>query len=332
MSSTDDGLAMRQREGVIASYGAALVHACRFLDTVLIVLVFVATMSTVVNTPDARWFSDRPVWLDALICILVLQFMGSFFRLDRSWRMIRLRFEVLELFGYWLASFVMLLALFAFTGDLLLAEWRTWFQAAALWFAISFLAMVGARGVVRMALRHYRARGNDVRVVVIVGSGVASKKLAATFEMQPWMGISVAGVFDDQRDAEVAGSIDDAVELSLTGQVSAIYLALPLSAHDKVKSVINRLAGSTVSIYYCPPVSDLGYVSSRYDDVFGQPVLSIVDSPFEGFSGAVKRIEDLVICAIAAPILIVPSLLCAVAIKLTSPGPVFFKQTRYGLD
>lgn len=327
-----EGLAVSQRSGLIVSYGSALVRACRIIDTVIIVELFLVLFSRAPIADGTGWFSDRPFWLDALVCVLILQVMGSFFRLGRSWRMIRLRYEFAELLGYWASSFAVLVAIFAFAGDLTMPEWRSWAGPVLLWFVASYLVMAGARGVVRMALRHYRARGNDLRAAAIIGSGMAARKLSETFRAQPWMGIRSIGVYDDDDDPEVVGTIEEAVGLALSGQIGAIYLALPLSAHDKLQTIVRRLEGSTVSIYYCPPVTDLGYLTSRYDDVFGQPVLSIVDSPFEGASGAIKRLEDLLICAVAAPILIVPGLLCALAVKLTSKGPVLFKQTRYGLD
>ena len=85
-------------------------------------------------------------------------------------------------------------------------------------------------------------------------------------------------------------------------------------------------------IYYCPPLQATELLSGRWDDVGGHPVISIVESPFSGLDRHLKRLEDLVLVAVILPVAIIPMLIIAAAIKLTSPGPVIFRQTRYGLD
>ena len=73
-------------------------------------------------------------------------------------------------------------------------------------------------------------------------------------------------------------------------------------------------------------------MNARWDDVFGQPVITVLESPFVGHTGFLKRLEDLFLVAILAPVLFLPMLITAALVKLSSSGPVFFKQSRYGLD
>ena len=94
--------------------------------------------------------------------------------------------------------------------------------------------------------------------------------------------------------------------------------------------MIQELADSTVSINIVPDFFTFNLIQSKWSNVQGIPVVSVFDTPFNAMNGATKRIEDLLLCAVILPIIAIPMLIIAIAIKLTSPGPVIFKQNRYG--
>lgn len=114
--------------------------------------------------------------------------------------------------------------------------------------------------------------------------------------------------------------------------MDALYLALPIAAQPRILSVLDELKDTTVSIYFVPDIFMTDLIQGRLDSVGPMPVMAVCETPFNGISGMVKRGSDisiaLVIMLLASPV----TLALALAVKLTSPGPVIFKQRRYGLD
>jgi len=131
---------------------------------------------------------------------------------------------------------------------------------------------------------------------------------------------------------EISGTVNDLIELAQCGAVDIVYITLPMAAEKRIKSLIDALADTTVSINYCPSFFSFDLMNARSDDVFGQPVISVVDSPFTGHSALIKRLEDYVLLVLLLPLVTVLMLLISVLIAMTSPGPVIFRQSRYGLD
>jgi putative colanic acid biosynthesis UDP-glucose lipid carrier transferase len=162
------------------------------------------------------------------------------------------------------------------------------------------------------------------------------------FQSHRWMGIDVLGTFDDRlerqddrlsfRLSDVAGSVDHLYNLATLGLVNVIYVTLPMSAEDRIEQIIRRFGNTTVSIYYCPPLYRLNLLRSRWDDVFGQPVITVVETPFAGSTRLLKRLEDFALLLLLTPVVLPLMLVLAIAVKLSSPGPVFYRQVRYGLD
>jgi putative colanic acid biosynthesis UDP-glucose lipid carrier transferase len=101
---------------------------------------------------------------------------------------------------------------------------------------------------------------------------------------------------------------------------------------QRVRDLLDDLRDTTASIYYLPDVFVFDLIQSRIGQISGMPVVALCETPFYGLRGVVKRVTDIGISA-AAILLLLPFLLAvAVAIRITSPGPVIFRQRRYGLD
>ena len=114
-------------------------------------------------------------------------------------------------------------------------------------------------------------------------------------------------------------------------KIDYIYITLPLCAEKRISILIQQLADSTVSVNIVPDFFIFNLIQSKWNNVQGIPVVSVFDTPFNAVDGIAKRLEDLVLCMIILPIIALPMLIIAIAIKLTSPGPVIFKQQRYGV-
>ena len=178
------------------------------------------------------------------------------------------------------------------------------------------------------------------RRAVIAGAGELGCQLAQRLESSPMLGIEVAGFFDDRSPERLGepprqrflGSIDRLADYARRNRVDLIYLALPLAAQPRIANLLDELCDTTASVYVVPDIFLFDLIQARIDHVNGLPVLAVCETPFYGVNGVVKRISDLVLGSLIL-VLISPILAAiALAVKLSSPGPVIFRQRRYGLD
>lgn len=210
------------------------------------------------------------------------------------------------------------------------------------WFVGAPVAIGAWRAVVRVSLQEARRRGRNTRRVAIVGLTEMGERVALRIRAAPWLGMQLAGFYEDraaerchaipERLGRRAGSLDDLVREARVGRVDLVYLALPLRAEPRVHDLIRRLADTTASVYFVPDVFAFDLLHGQWTSLDDIPVVSIFESPFYGVDGWVKRLEDVVLGTIFLAVAALPMLGIAAAIKLTSPGPVFFRQRRYGLN
>jgi putative colanic acid biosynthesis UDP-glucose lipid carrier transferase len=154
------------------------------------------------------------------------------------------------------------------------------------------------------------------------------------------LGMTVHGFFDDRGPDRLGhcgsmrrlGTMSEIVSAVQSNQLDAIFVALPIRQVPRVMELVQELRNTTVSIYYLPDICALDLIQARTGELLGMPVVSMCETPFYGYGGLVKRMTDVAfavaILTFAAPLM----LLIALAVKVTSRGPVLFKQRRYGLD
>src|SRR5690606_28401400 len=112
----------------------------------------------------------------------------------------------------------------------------------------------------------------------------------------------------------------------------AIYLALPMASQPRILTLLDDLKDTTASIYFVPDIFVTDLIQGRMRGVGGMPVVGVCESPFTGFNGVIKRLSDIVL-SILILIMLTPLMIAvAIGVKLSSPGPIVFKQKRYGLD
>ncbi|GEK14490.1 undecaprenyl-phosphate glucose phosphotransferase [Aliivibrio fischeri] len=128
-----------------------------------------------------------------------------------------------------------------------------------------------------------------------------------------------------------AGKVSELIEKVKNDEIQSVYIALPMVAKDRIKDIIHQLSNSTVNAYIVPDLYTYKLSVSQIKRIGNVHTFSIFSSPFEGLGAVIKRIEDIVIGSLIT-LLILP-VLCIVAlgVKLSSPGPILFKQDRYGL-
>jgi putative colanic acid biosynthesis UDP-glucose lipid carrier transferase len=113
--------------------------------------------------------------------------------------------------------------------------------------------------------------------------------------------------------------------------IKMIFISQPISAQPRIRKLIDELQDTTASVYFLPDVYIFDLMQARFDNVGGMPVIAICETPFMGLNSTIKRASDIVLASLILLLLAPLMLVVAIAVKLSSPGPVIFRQRRYGL-
>jgi putative colanic acid biosynthesis UDP-glucose lipid carrier transferase len=175
---------------------------------------------------------------------------------------------------------------------------------------------------------------------VIVGMNPQGEALAQGITGSGYAGIHLLGFIDDRigerclhRDQfKLVGTIDELPAFVKKNRVQLIYLSLPMASRPRILQVLDGLKDTTASIYFVPDMFITDLIQGRSDSVCGVTVISVCDTPFRGYNGFLKRVSDVVLSLVILLLISPLLLLVAILVKLDSPGPVVFKQRRYGLD
>ena len=203
------------------------------------------------------------------------------------------------------------------------------------WFALTPMGLMAAVYGNRRAAAW---RGTTGRRHIIIGANQVGIELARRVSQSLDTG-TFMGYFDfrslerlpKHTREQVAGQCKDVAAFVRLHGVSAIYIALPMSNAPRIDEMLCQLHDTTASIYFVPDIFAFELVQARCIELHGMPMLSICDTPFQGMNAVKKRATDIALSSLAL-LLASPVLLAtAIAVKISSPGPVLFKQRRYGL-
>ncbi len=270
--------------------------------------------------------------------ILVYHIVSEVSGLYRSWRGTRLRGEircVLLTWGYTVAAIL---------GVGLVTQHNAGFtyETKLIWIVSTAAVMMAARFVLRKLQQRLRARGFNIRSYAICGVNELGIQLARNIEGAPELGLRSAGFYDDRpvdRTSELpedlgafVGNLDELVHRARRGIIDTVYITFPMRAEDRIRDVLAKLGDTTASVYIVPDFFVFELLHARWTNVNGLPAVSVFENPLCGFEAVAKRTADVVFGSLLLAAAAVPMLVIAAAIKLTSRGPVFFRQRRYGLD
>lgn len=211
------------------------------------------------------------------------------------------------------------------------------------WFMVTPPLIVLCEVGINILISSVALSAGSVRRVVIAGQNELGHQLASKIMSTPASTMRVDGFFDDRGEERLAKS-ESAPLVPLRGKlnelpdyvrdhgIELIFIVLPMRNIQRVSDLLDKLHDTTASIYFVPDVFVFDLIQCRTSDIGGLPVVALCETPFQGTPGMIKAMSDYVIASIV--LLITSPLLIAIAlaIKLTSPGPVIFKQRRYGLD
>lgn len=192
----------------------------------------------------------------------------------------------------------------------------------------------------RTSMRRVVLSPENLRTAIVIGVNPPSLALADRLMRFPELCTRLLGFFDD-RSAERLGPLEG---FSLLGKltevtryvqdrrVDVIFIALPLRHLRRVMDLLDELRDSTASIYYVPDVFVFDLIQSRTTEIIDIPVIAMCETPFYGYRGVMKRVTDIGLTITLLTVGLPLMLILALIVRLDSPGPVIFRQRRYGLD
>jgi len=247
---------------------------------------------------------------------------------------------------FWSTSLSVTSRWFLFIGLLLLLGYATKtssiFSRRVLltWFLVTPPLLVLAQLSIELLISRLLMSAGNRRRVIIAGAGELGHELASKIQSSPLLGMKIEGFFDDRStdrltnasSIPVLGNLRQLPEYVREHSTDLIFVVLPMRNIQRVTDLLDRLHDTTASIYYVPDVFVFDLIQCRTSDIDGMPIVALCETPFQGTQGAIKAVSDYAIASLvlllASPIMIT----IALAIKLTTPGSVIFKQRRYGLD
>ena len=282
-----------------------------------------------------EWNEDT--LLAALWAVGLFLLFGHLFELYHTRRGIALHKEFARLWLTWIAVVMGLLFLGYSSKTSELYSRRLFLT----WFAIAPLLLIIWRGWLQIILASLRQRGLNTRRVAIVGARELGAYLARTILDAPWMGLNPVGFYDDRKPAgerplvrepiEVIGNLEMLLRHAREGRIDIVYITLPMSAEKRVQHLLARLSDTTASVYIIPDFFMFDLLHASWGTIGELPAVSISETPFYGVDGLTKRMEDIVLASAILIVVAIPLVLIAIGVKLSSPGPIIFKQYRYGL-
>ena len=283
-------------------------------------------------------FELTPIYMVSVLTVaLSFIYCAEIFSAYRSWRAGKFRTMVLCAWGALFSAFIVLFLIsFAFKFTESLSR-----IGLSLWFLLSITYLYAWRFVVYLYKRHRRKLGLNLRNVAIVGATESAVNLYNEITKNDELGFNFLGFYDDRQPErlfenstkhDVVGRIQNAVDAARDGEISVLYIALPMKADKRIADILRQLGDTTVDVHIIPDFLISNLIHARIEHVGDVDTLSVFESPFIGAREFIKRTEDIIVASIIL-MLISPILIAiAFAVKFTSKGPVIFKQDRYGLD
>ena len=312
---------------------AELAPLMRLVDLVLIYLAL--WLSTYAR--GEAW--DQKTWIAATVAAVVFLVVGQSLSVYQGARGARLRQQLVRIWAGWFTGVVPVLLFLLFISKQSAEYSRiivsTWFVLAP------FLISVWRTGTT-VTLRELRARGYNTRSAAIVGMTELGEQLALQIDQVPTLGLRVHGFYDDRDDERChpipeslgtrAGALSELVDAARSGEIDLIDIAFPLRAEPRINQLLRELSDTTATVYLAADFYVFDLLHARWGNIGSVPTISLHETPFYGVDGWLKRLEDIVVGSLILLLIAIPMLFIAICVKLTSPGPAFFRQRRYGLN
>jgi putative colanic acid biosynthesis UDP-glucose lipid carrier transferase len=208
------------------------------------------------------------------------------------------------------------------------------------WSIATPITLLGLHLTVWKLLRKIRATGRNQRSAVIAGVNDVSYHLANQLQQCPEIGIKLHGFFDQQLPERTSrfsgrtmiGSLKDLPHYVREHSIDVVYIASTAENEEAISMLIKELQDTTACVYFVPNILMFNLMHARSYEVNGIPLIAVWEVPFSEIQYVLKRAMDIVLSSLALLVLFPIMLAIAVAVKVSSPGPILFRQRRYGLN
>ncbi len=275
--------------------------------------------------PLSRYLAFLP-WI--LIVAAIVFWASGLYVPNRAQRLTRLVLSVLKAVGI---SLIVLMAFLSLYRDFYVSR-----LTIIIFAVLTPFTMMALRLLLYVFVRRARRQGRYLRRVLIVGAGVAGRRLEQCFKAYPWMGLSVVGFVDDHKEgepgvlgttAETARLVDESKE-----PIDYVYIALPLAAAKRIEALLSELSTRLVHVCLVPDLLQHDIINSRISEVDGMPILHIMDETPVDFRRITKRVMDVVFSVVLLAVISPLLLAIALAVRFSSTGPVLYRQERMSLN
>lgn len=284
----------------------------------------------------SSWIFSEEYSLVVGMSLLLVALLFPQFHLYKVWRGASMLNEIRSVTLAWSTVLLFLFAL-AFATKMGSAFSRGW---VGLWALIGWIGLVAGRIALCLVLKWFRSHGFYQRRTVIVSTSKLGREVAERLLSSPWIGLHIAGFFcEDPKKADgllsglpVVGSLGEAVPFVEREGIDQVWVAMPLREEDSVKQLMHELRHSTVDICFIPDIFSFRLLNHSISEVAGLPVLNLSITPMMGINRLVKTLEDGILAFLILFLISPLMFIIAIGVKLSSPGPVIFKQKRHGWD
>ena len=201
------------------------------------------------------------------------------------------------------------------------------------------LTYASREGVRELLERRWRA-GIGLKRILIAGAGDLGRMVADRILQHRELGYQVVGFLDDRaggdhigyRGLPLLGTLDEVAEIAQRERVDHLYVALPLEEHARLLNLMEITSREFIDVKVVPDLLQFIALRARLEDLDGLPIINVNDVPLQGLNSWIKRIIDVILSGAAVIVMSIPFAIIAALVKLTSPGPVYYRQERMGLD
>ena len=306
----------------------------RFIDSTIIVasgLLCFYFLEPVKDFPHYNGFVPQNYLTVIILGFIFSAWWFPAFKVYQGWRGNNLLSEIRALLFAWGCSLVGVLAFIFFTKTATEFS-RHWLL---LWFVSAYLLLVLLRYAVHGMLNKMHSNGYNLRHIVLVGGGDLSTLIAKKIHKATWMGIKIHGVFSDKSesnktDLPYLGTLDDVLSYVEERGIDQVWITLPLKKMEIIEALCKQLHSVVSEVKLVPDISSLRLLNYSTSYLDGTPIINMSVSPMSSTNRLIKWMEDKTLSLLI--LIVVSPLLCLIAlsVKLTSPGPIFYKQERIG--
>jgi putative colanic acid biosysnthesis UDP-glucose lipid carrier transferase len=296
-----------------------------FIDPILIVLMLYIV--SVLHQGELR-----PEYIVLSVIIFALTFPGAWVQQKNWW------YEIKNTLSQWFIL-IGILVVFGYT-----TAYLNQFSLKALldWFIYTPIVLIVTHTLIGQYLSSQYYLDKIKKTAVIVGHNALAYQLSSRLQANSSYAVDLKGCFDDMDSVPdnvssantlpIIGSILEVPEYVKLHGIDIIYIALPASPDSKVIPLLDHLKDTTASIYFVPDFFLTDLIQARIDDIDGMPIVAVCETPFSGVNKVIKRLSDIVFSLLILLLISPCMLFIALGVRLSSPGPIIFKQRRYGLD